>query len=1048
MNDSERPYKDFWAKIIYPFISTDFDRLLKATPKRIAARAEDATKAEKGKKGHDNKPGEEHKKEKKKDTCPVQEKLARTLEEVKKNKERRNVYLNAAWTGPIDNTEFEDQVTLGKVENVAADMFLGNVATDGAAETATEGQDPADAVDATVQRQPKRRAVEECVSADGKRTWKIPESVEKGFEIPIMITNAAQNVVPQLGKFKRLGGDVVVNAIWLAYYWAKMEGNRAALAALENLILDWPFDFVHIAGNTTEEIDENKFKWGVNAAARHERLREFCGLQNSNMLRIVAKATEIVRGLSQAGAKPTAKRVQEWMASNINWGLMNCPDVKAVDRHMANWTSLQKSPVAMRLIEASVTRWGRNNTLDYPTKLQIIATKTDANTMGYVVEALYTRMWRKNMKDPYNAQAIGDAVNEILWVRAYVSNFLRQYPDLFKPTTACDSSQTTSMSQSAESRAMTTARSMLDSPMKFFLQTEGPEKDPTWLQALPSGALRMAMKHFLDVAQELYKQEISGALSQPKAERYNIEKFHKGQRVSKRFFERFQIAYDSLVGTPRTATSQEGGAGTADTTAGTADSAQGVAHEASSEEKVKKSDVSPGDVSAFRAQCEQMCAKELEGRVVMIEAEGTHVEINATLVKTRLYHNLTDQAPVMGFYDVKNARLCNVFEGQLLTHREPALDEEDFERYLKSLDPLMVAGRDVLWVLTGRTKANLKKILTILGKANFNAVEYHLCYNVKQMQQYGHFRRQRGLSNSRSHEILLLCFKGKRPKTLPKVRQYVDQGSSLFQEVVRNVPVLPQKSHALVSKAVREESLQSMVGKDVAEVEQADREKECLPSVANDDDFGEGVGDAGEAAPEDKQPEKTLVNAAVKKRRLYRQLTGTEVPWFPHDNAPEMLQELHHEAGRPRWVYFGTPAGGAGIHGCIESGCSVLALTFDKHHMTHLHPFLVERAVEAMLGSNTMVFQNEALLARSVQLMLTKDTSKDGDKDDKKDGKKDEKKDDKKDDKKKTKKTADKKKKKKTKKKADDDSSSSSDSDSSSEEDPEPKKKKAKTEKA
>ena len=98
MNDSERPYRDFWAKIIYPFISTDFDRLLKATPKRIAARAEDATKAEKGKK---DKPGEEQKKEKKKDTCPVQEKLARTLEEVKKNKERRNVYLNAAWTGPI-----------------------------------------------------------------------------------------------------------------------------------------------------------------------------------------------------------------------------------------------------------------------------------------------------------------------------------------------------------------------------------------------------------------------------------------------------------------------------------------------------------------------------------------------------------------------------------------------------------------------------------------------------------------------------------------------------------------------------------------------------------------------------------------------------------------------------------------------------------------------------------------------------------------------------------------------------------------------------------
>ena len=64
----------------------------------------------------------------------------------------------------------------------------------------------------------------------------------------------------------------------------------------------------------------------------------------------------------------------------------------------------------------------------------------------------------------------------------------------------------------------------------------------------------------------------------------------------------------------------------------------------------------------------------------------------------------------------------------------------------------------------------------------------------------------------------------------------------------------------------------------------------------------------------------------LQQRMPRRQLTGTEVPWFPHDNDIELLKELVHEAGRHRWVYFGTPAGGAGIHGCIEMGCSVLAL--------------------------------------------------------------------------------------------------------------------------
>ena len=39
--------------------------------------------------------------------------------------------------------------------------------------------------------------------------------VEKGFEIPIMINGSFME--PEIGKFKRLGMDVVVNAVWLAY---------------------------------------------------------------------------------------------------------------------------------------------------------------------------------------------------------------------------------------------------------------------------------------------------------------------------------------------------------------------------------------------------------------------------------------------------------------------------------------------------------------------------------------------------------------------------------------------------------------------------------------------------------------------------------------------------------------------------------------------------------------------------------------------------------------------------------------------------------------
>ena len=114
--------------------------------------------------------------------------------------------------------------------------------------------------------------------------------------------------------------------------------------------------------------------------------------------------------------------------------------------------------------------------------------------------------------------------------------------------------------------------------------------------------------------------------------------------------------------------------------------------------------------------------------------------------------------------------------------------------------------------------------------------------------------------------------------------------------------------------------------------------------------------------------EQTLLQ--VKKRKLYKQVSGTEVPWFPHDNAPDLLKELCHEAGRPRWVFFGTPAGGAGMHGVLEMGCSVVALCYDEHHRTHLQRFLVERSGEAMVQGTTLVFKDESLQARALDLKL------------------------------------------------------------------------------
>ena len=237
------------------------------------------------------------------------------------------------------------------------------------------------------------------------------------------------------------------------------------------------------------------------------------------------------------------------------------------------------------------------------------------------------------------------------------------------------------------------------------------------------------------------------------------------------------------------------------------------------------------------------------------------------------------------------------------------------------------------------------------------------------MEQYGVWRQQQGLANSKSVEPLLCAFKKKLPKAMPKHRKFVDPGSPMFNEVMRNVPILILRSHAYVSKAVRAESLGNMTGSastmDPEEREKAEQKEKQAAEA-------DGLNQSEAASPEKLQAEdRVRLLGALKKRKFYKQTEDQELMWFPHDNSPEFLKELCHEAKRPRWVFFGTPAGGAGILGCLEMGCSVVALAYDEHHRMHLHQALLMRAVESMATGESSVFKEYSLQERCERLKLT-----------------------------------------------------------------------------
>ena len=336
--------------------------MIEAAPNALAGTARSEKAVEKAKKEKGKGQGQKNNKDDEGEQDLVGRKLQKCLEETKEKKERRNIYLNLAWTGPIDNTRLQTHIPIEKVYKMALDMFIDTSRV--ASATDVEATSTAAAVRDEEQEHDKLALPGESLQellkkSSSQRQWKIPAAVERGLEIPICITNTS--VVPELGKFKRLGMDVVVNAAWLALFWAKVDRNEAAASALKNLILDWPMDFVLIDGSTPEEVDENKFKWAVNMSAKVERLRDFAGLENSNLMRIVAAAADIVKG--KLGEKANAHAVRE-MVEHVRWGALGCPDVKTIQRHMTNWAAIARNAKALQLIESAMQRWGRNNLLE------------------------------------------------------------------------------------------------------------------------------------------------------------------------------------------------------------------------------------------------------------------------------------------------------------------------------------------------------------------------------------------------------------------------------------------------------------------------------------------------------------------------------------------------------------------------------------------------------------------------------------------------------------------------------------------------------------
>ena len=150
--------------------------------------------------------------------------------------------------------------------------------------------------------------------------------------------------------------------------------------------------------------------------------------------------------------------------------------------------------------------------------------------------------------------------------------------------------------------------------------------------------------------------------------------------------------------------------------------------------------------------------KDLQARLVVLTKDGGHSELQASVTSTELYQNLLSTGcRFMGVYDPKNARLCDVYEGEGWAQREPALDETDLQLCADAMHNIMKPGKDFCWIFGGRLDQSEIQITAVITKKGWKHKKFTTVEDYTGRQKY-YWRRQRGLANSRTVEKLFLCW--------------------------------------------------------------------------------------------------------------------------------------------------------------------------------------------------------------------------------------------------------------------------------------------------
>jgi hypothetical protein len=304
-------------------------------------------------------------------------------------------------------------------------------------------------------------------------------------------------------------------------------------------------------------------------------------------------------------------------------------------------------------------------------------------------------MVRTRKPDPFSSDDLRSkhgVCAAILWQRRYGADMLKEFPAMFSPSATTPCSATTNASIEG-------AKAMLFSPMVLYHRLQGPDRDPTWMNALPTEPLRMFYKHWLEVGSLMYQPEIKGAIAKTGINKWTWQNFFECDRPKKRFAEAFRLSYSKIDG------KESSGEQTEETRIkeGEEEKEEGIATQDKQLGQTSNTVEKSSKLSAFRKDVEKSVEDTLAERVVVLTLDGEHPELQNAVTGCRLYKNLSAVgARLMGFYDVKNASLCDISTGESLLQKEPVLDVEHLQAFLSVMNGVMKDNCDVCWIMCGK----------------------------------------------------------------------------------------------------------------------------------------------------------------------------------------------------------------------------------------------------------------------------------------------------------------------------------------------------------